>query len=63
MNKVREFDSLEIENPVVEEFKEPNEIKNKLLFAGFAATTLVAPYISGAIILCNKKKLEEWNWI
>lgn len=53
------FDSLEIEKlPTLEE-----PIKHKVLYAGFVVTTILAPYIGGAVILFNEKKLTEWNWI
>ena len=59
MNKA--FDGIENiseENSVTED-----TVKHKALYAGFVLTTLIAPYVSGAIILSCKDKLESWNWL
>jgi hypothetical protein len=53
--------SFEIEDPYEPE-PEPL-IKHKALFGLFAISTIVAPYVTGAIILTQKTKLEDWGWI
>jgi len=53
--------TFEIEDP--NEPQEEKPIKHKALFTAFVTATLVAPYVSGALILLQKKKLEDWGWI
>lgn len=53
--------TFEIEDP--EEPKPEAPIQHKALFGLFAASAIVAPYITGAVILTRKKKLEEWGWL
>lgn len=53
--------NFEIEDP-----KEPRTeppVKNKLLYGLFVTSAIVTPYVAGAVILFNEKKLKDWNWI
>ena len=53
--------NFEIEDP--RELKPEPPVKHKVLYGLFAASALVAPYVTGAVILTQKTKLEEWGWI
>ena len=43
--------------------KSPDELKHKYLLAGFCLLNLLAPYITGFIILTNQKRLTRWGWL
>lgn len=51
------------------EIEDPSEptpdvpVKHKALYGLFVASSIVAPYITGAVILTQKKRIEEWGWI
>ena len=53
--------NFEIEDPR-EPPREPG-VKHPVLYGAFVVTTLLAPYVSGVVILTQKNKLEDWGWI
>ena len=61
MTSVEKMISLEVEDP--SEPKPEPPVKHKALFGLFAVSAIVAPYVTGAVILTRRKKLEEWGWI
>lgn len=53
--------SFEIEDP--NEPKSEPTVRHKALYGLFVTSSIIAPYVTGAVLLFNEKKLKDWNWI
>ena len=53
--------NFEIEDPCEPKPEQP--VKYKALYGLFVTSAFVAPYVAGAVMLFNEKKLKDWNWI